>query len=52
MKIPMIEVTQNQNVAADHMSDPAVFTPSVGSVRWCMIRLSLMRLAETGLRGS
>ena len=25
----MIEVTQNQNVAADHnMSDPAVFTPS------------------------
>ena len=25
----MIEVTQNQNVAADHMSDPAVFTPCV-----------------------
>jgi hypothetical protein len=24
----MIEVPQNQNVAADHMSDPAVFTPS------------------------
>ena len=28
MKMPMIEVTQNQNVAANHMSDPAVFTPS------------------------
>ena len=28
MKMPMIEVTQNQNVAADHRSDPAVFTPS------------------------
>ena len=28
MKMPVIEVTQNQNVAADHMSDPAVFTPS------------------------
>ena len=28
MKMPMIEVTQNQNVAADHMSDPAVFAPS------------------------
>ena len=24
----MIEVTQNQNVAADHMSGPAVFAPS------------------------
>ena len=29
MKMPVIEVTQNQNVAADHnMSGPAVFTPS------------------------
>ena len=27
-KMPVIEVTKNQNVAADHMSDPAVFAPS------------------------
>jgi hypothetical protein len=34
MKMPMIEVTQNQSAAADHMNDPAVFTPCVAqSVR-------------------
>ena len=38
MKMPVIEVTQNVNVAADHMSDPAVFAPRAAKLSLALVQ--------------